>query len=141
MSISDLFGTGEHQRNIGHFAAIVNIAAVNGDINPGEEKLLRRFASKLNITEGEYSRIIENPKGYPIYPPNSYERRLSTLHDLFIMIYEDHEMDEEEAFLLKRYATGLGFSPEVAGKIINRSIRIFSGKLDFDDYKYLIEKS
>ena len=140
MSISDLFGSGEHQRNLGHFAAIVNIAAVNGEINPGEEKLLKRFAAKLNITEEEYLKVIENPTGYPIYPPNSYERRLSTLHDLFIMIYADHEMDEEEAFLLKRYATGLGFSPELANKIINRSIQIFSGKLDFEDYKYLIDK-
>ncbi len=140
MSISDLFGSGEHKRNLGHFAAIVNIAAVNGEINPGEEKLLRRFASKLNITEDEYSRVIENPASYPIYPPNSYEKRLSTLHDLFIMIYEDHEMDEDEALLLKRYATGLGFSSELAGKIINRSIQIFSGKLDFEDYKYLLDK-
>lgn len=140
MSISDLFGSGEHQRNLGHFAAIVNIAAVDGEINSGEEKLLRRFASKLDITEDEYLRVIENPKGYPIYPPNSYERRLSTLHDLFLMIYADHEMDEEEALLLKKYATGLGFSSEVANRIINRSIQIFSGNLDFEDYKYLIDK-
>lgn len=140
MSISDLFGSGEHQRNLGHFAAIVNIAAVDGEINSGEEKLLRRFASKLDITEDEYLSVIENPKGYPIYPPNSYERRLSTLHDLFLMIYADHEMDEEEALLLKKYATGLGFSSEVANRIINRSIQIFSGKLDFEDYKYLIDK-
>jgi|SRR5690606_34191630 len=140
MSISDLFGSGEHQRNLGHFAAIVNIAAVDGEINSGEEKLLRRFASKLDITEDEYLRVIENPKGYPIYPPNSYERRLSTLHDLFLMIYADHEMDEEEALLIKKYATGLGFSSEVANRIINRSIQIFSGNLDFEDYKYLIDK-
>ncbi len=140
MSISDLFGSGEHQRNLGHFAAIVNIAAVHGEINPDDEKLLKRFASKLDITEEEYNRIIENPKGYPIYPPNSYERRLSTLHDLLIMIYADHEMDEEEALLLKRYATGLGFSQEKADKIINRSIQIFSGGLDFEDFKYLVDK-
>src|SRR5690606_38735985 len=140
MSISDLFGSGEHQRNLGHFAAIVNFAAVNGEINPGEEKLLRRFAAKLDINEYDYERVIENPTQYPIYPPNSYERRLSTLHDLLIMIYADHEMDEEEALLLQKYATGLGFSPELASKIINRSIQIFTGKLDFEDYKYLIDK-
>jgi|SRR5690606_17988253 len=140
MSISDLFGSGEHQRNLGHFAAIVNIAAVNGEINRGEEKLLRRFATKLHINEDDYARVIENPNDYPIYPPNSYERRLSTLHDLLVMIYADHEMDEEEAHLLKKYATGLGFSSEIAHKIINRSIQIFSGNLDFEDYRYLIDK-
>lgn len=140
MSISDLFGSGEHQRNLGHFAAIVHIAAVDGEITPGEEKLLRRFASKLDINESDYNKVIENPNLYPIYPPNSYERRLSTLHDLLIMIYADHEMDQEEASLLKKYATGLGFSPELANKIINRSIQIFSGNLDFEDYRYLIDK-
>lgn len=140
MSISDLFGSGEHQRNLGHFAAIVHIAAVDGAITPDEEKLLKRFASKLDINENDYAKVIENPTAYPIYPPNSYERRLSTLHDLLIMIYADHEMDQDEALLLKKYATGLGFSPELANKIINRSVQIFSGNLDFEDYKYLIDR-
>lgn len=140
MSFSDLFGSGEHLRNLGHFAAIVNIAASDGVINAKEEELLKRFARKLDINENEYLKVIENPTSYPIHPPNSYERRLERLHDLLVMIFTDHEIDNEEAYLLKKYATGLGFSRESAEKIINRSVQIFSGKLDFEDYKYLIEK-
>lgn len=140
MSFSDLFGSGEHLRNLGHFAAIVNMAAVDGEITPGEEKLLRRFAFKLDVNEEEYNKVIENPNLYPIHPPNSYERRLSTLHDLFVIIFSNHEMDEEEAFLLKKYAIGLGFSKEQADKIITRSIQIFTGALDFEDYKYLLTR-
>lgn len=140
MSFSDLFGSGEHLRNLGHFAAIVNMAASDGDINDKEEKILKRFARKLDIEEDEYLKVLENPTSFPIHPPNSYERRLERLHDLLVIIYSDHEMDEDEAYLLKKYASGLGFSPETAEKIINRSVQIFSGKLDFEDYKYLIEK-
>ncbi|HSP83883.1 MAG TPA: hypothetical protein VLN72_09155 [Gillisia sp.] len=140
MSFSDLFGSGEHLRNLGHFAAIVNMAAVDGEITPGEEKLLRRFASKLDVNEEEYNKVIENPNLYPIHPPNSYERRISTLHDLFVIIYANHEMDEDEAILLKKYAIGLGFSEAQADKIITRSIQIFTGALDFEDYKYLLTR-
>ena len=140
MSFLDLFGSGEHLRNLGHFAAIVNMAAVDGAITEKEEKLLRRFASKLDVNEEEYNKVIENPSLFPIHPPNSYERRLSTLHDLFVIIYANHEMDEEESHLLKKYAIGLCFSQEQADKIISRSIQIFTGELDFEDYKYLLTR-
>lgn len=140
MSILDLFGSGEHTRNLSHFAAIVNLAAVHGEINAKDEKLIRRFARKLDVNEEEYSRIIENPKNFPIYPIHSYEERIERLHDLFVIIFSDHEIDEEEACLIKKYAIGLGFSSESAEKIINRSIQIFSGNLDFDDYRYLLDK-
>lgn len=140
MSFSDLYGSGEHVRNLGHFAAIVNMAAIDGEISPREEKLIRRFASKLDISEEEYIKVVDNPSAFPIHPPNSYERRLSTLHDLFVIIFANHEMDEEEAHLLKRYAIGLGFSQEQSEKIISRSIQIFSGELDFEDYKYLLSR-
>ncbi len=140
MSFSDLFGSGEHLRNLGHFAAIVNMAGSDGDINKKEEALLKRFARKLDIEEDEYLKVLENPTSYPIHPPNSYERRLERLHDLLVMIFSDHEIDEEETYLLKKYAIGLGFSRESSEKIINRSIQIFSGNLDFEDYRYLIDK-
>lgn len=140
MSFSDLFGSGEHLRNLGHFAAIANIASVHGEIQEREQKLLQRFARKLDINEDEYNKVMENPAAFPIHPHNSYERRLERLHDVFTIIYADHEMDQEEARLLKRYAAGLGFSTESADAIINKSVKIFSGQIPFDDYKYMIDR-
>lgn len=140
MSFSDLFGSGEHMRNLGHFAAIVNLAAIDGDINEREEAQLKKFARKLDISEEEYSKVLQNPNAFPIQPPNSYERRLERIHDLFTIIFSDHQIDEEETYLLKKYAIGLGFSSEVSKEIINRSVQIFSGQLNFEDYKYLLEK-
>ncbi|MCM8570978.1 TerB family tellurite resistance protein [Gramella jeungdoensis] len=140
MSFSDLFGSGEHLRNLSHFASIVNLAAVDGDINNEEELLLKRFARKLDISEDEYEKVIENPLAFPLTGYNSIEKRLERLHDLFKIIFADHEIDEEEIELIKRYAIGLGFSSQASEGIINRSIQIFSGQLNFEDYRYLLEK-
>ena len=79
MSFSDLFGSGEHLRNLGHFAAIVNLAAIDGEINEREEAQLMRFARKLDISEEEYLQVIKKPGSFPIQPPNDNERRLERL--------------------------------------------------------------
>lgn len=140
MSFTDLFDSGEHRRNLGHFAAIANMATVDGEIGPEEEKLLKRFAVKLDIDESEYVEVLLNPNKFPINPPNTTEKRLERLHDLFRMIFADHGIDDHERFLIEKYAIGLGFSAERAQKLIKRSIEIFSGGVDFDDYRYLLEK-
>ena len=140
MSFSDLFGSGEHLRNLSHFAAIVNLAAVDGAINEAEENLLRRFARKLDITESEYEKVLENPRAYPLTPSHDTERRLERLHDLFRIIFADNIIDDEEAELIKRYAIGLGFSSQASEAIIKRSVKIFGGQISFEDYQYLLEK-
>ncbi|MGB3775637.1 MAG: TerB family tellurite resistance protein [Leeuwenhoekiella sp.] len=140
MSFNDLFDSGEHRRNLGHFAAIANMATVDGAVGPEEEKLLRRFATKLDIDETEYDEVLENPTKYPINPPNTIEKRLERLHDLFRMIFADHAIDDHERFLIEKYAIGLGFSADTSQKIIKRSIEIFSGGVDFEDYRYLLDK-
>lgn len=42
--------------------------------------------------------------------------------------------------LLKKYAIGLGFSSKVSEDIIKRSVQIFSGEIDFEDYLYLLRR-
>ena len=140
MSFTDLFDSGEHRRNLGHFAAIANMATVDGELNAEEIKLLKRFAVKLDIDETEYVDIVENARRYPINPPNNSEKRLERLHDLFRMIFVDHTIDDHERFLIEKYAIGLGFSAERAKVLIERSIQIFQGGIDFDDYLYLLDK-
>jgi len=141
MAFSDLFGSGEHLRNLGHFSAIVHLAVVDGEINELEEVQLRRFASKLDISETEYLEVMQNPTAYPVHALNTYEHRLERLHDLFKIIYADHGIDEEEVHLIKKYALALGFTSNTAEPLINRSIQVFSGRIDFEDYKYLVEKN
>ena len=140
MSFTDLFESGEHTRNLGHFASIVNLASIDGALNADEEKMLKRFARKLDIGESEYTEVLKNPTKYPINPPNSSERRLERMHDLFQIIFADHEIDDEERTLVEKYAIGLGYTTEQAQKLIKRSIDIYSGGLDLEDYCYLLNK-
>jgi len=140
MSFKDLFNKGEHSRNLSHFASIASMAAVDGSLNPAEEKLLLRFARKLNITEEAYVAVLESPSEFPMNPPNSADERLERIHDLFEMIFADNEIEEEERSLVERYAIGLGYTQDFAQKLIKRSIQIYEGGLDLEDYRYLLNK-
>ncbi len=140
MSFSDLFNQGEHLRNLGHFASIVNLAAVDGETNEEEKVLLKRFANKLDISEEEFTKVLENPTAFPTYPQNTTERRLERLHDLFRIIFVDHKIEEEELLLLKKYAIALGFSSETSEKIIKKSVKIFNGDINFEEYKCLLDQ-
>lgn len=140
MTFRDLYESGKRNRNVGHFASMVTIAASNDTIDEAELALLKRFATRLDITEEEYAEIMKNPSGYPINPPNSADARLGRMLDMFKMIFADNEMDDEERRLIERYAIGLGYTEEMAGKLIKRSIEIFQGGLDLDDYRYLLNK-
>lgn len=140
MSFTDLFESGEHKRNLGHFASIANMASVDGVFDAEEEKMLRRFARKLNIDESEYEEVLKNPSKYPINPPNDADRRLERMHDLFQMIFADNEIDDNERKLIEKYAIGLGYTGQLATKLIKRSIEIYQGGLDMDDYRYLLNR-
>lgn len=139
MAIVDLYFHSEHRRNLAHFASLASLAAVNGKINSTEKGLLDRFARKLDITSEEYSEVMKKTNKYPITPSNSLEERLERLYDLFRLIYVDHIVDDEEMALLKKYAIGLGFPVKKANRIIEKSVAIFSGRFNFEDYLYILK--
>ncbi|MDF4201782.1 TerB family tellurite resistance protein [Maribacter sp. SA7] len=140
MSFADLYSSGEHRRNLAHFAALATLASIDGEISTEEKKLLDRFARKLDITESEYKEVFKKENKYPIDSTPDSEKRLERLYDLFRIVYSDHEIDDEERLLIKKYAIGLGFTGEKADKVIERSVAIFGGKFDFEDYLYLLKK-
>jgi len=139
MSFADLYSSGEHRRNLAHFASLATLASIHGEISSEEKKLLDRFANKLDITKSEYDEVLKKGNKYPIDSTPDSEKRLERLFDLFRIVYIDHEIDDEEMILIKKYAIGLGFTGEKADKVIERSIAIFGGKLDFEDYLYLVK--
>lgn len=139
MAIADLYGTGEHKTNLAHFASIASLAAADGDIGIEEKHLLDRFANKLDITDAEYKEVMRKGNKYPIDPPVGREMRLERLYDLFKIIFADHFIEDEEMVMIKKYAIGLGFSSEKADRVIEKSVAIFSGRIDFDDYLYLLK--
>ena len=138
MAIVSRFESSEHRNNVAHFASIINLARADGDINREEQSVIKRFSQKLGLTEEEYKMILKNPEQYPISPNNSFEVRLELLFDLFKIVYADNRIEPTEKALIHKYAIGLGFATEKAHEIIEKSILIFEGKLDFEQYLSLI---
>ena len=113
---------------------------MDGEINPEEKKVLDRFAVKFDITGEEYKEVMKKENKYPIEAPYESEKRLERLYDLFKIIYADHDIDKNEYRLIKSYALALGYSPAKAEKIIRRSIILFRGKFDFEDYLFMMKR-
>ncbi|MCK0129960.1 TerB family tellurite resistance protein [Flavobacteriaceae bacterium F08102] len=140
MAIVDRFETSEHRKNIAHFGALVSIAKIDGEISPEEEGLIKSFAKKLNIREEEYNLMLKSGETTSINPLNSREERLERIYELFKIIYADHYIDDAERKLIYRYALGLGCTSDKADEVIRKSMKIFGGNIDFEDYKYLMSK-
>lgn len=140
MSVKDLYSSDSQNNNLAHFASIATLAAVDGEIGEAEMKQLERFAHILQITDEQFKEVVKKENKYPIKHEVSYERRLQRFFDLMKMIFADNEVNDDEMVLLKRYALGLGFPVEDAEKLIEKSIAIFRGRIDFEDYLYLVKR-
>ena len=141
MPIMDLFESGEHRNNVAHFAAFVHLAATDGKIDRDVEILIKRFADKLDVSKEEYRGIVDNMEKYSLHPPDNPKKRLERLHDLFKIIYTNHYMNTKEQELVLRYAIELGFNDERAKEIIERSVKLFGGKIEFEEYELLLNSS
>lgn len=140
MAISDLYSSGQHKQELGHFANIVKIAKVDGKITEGEKVLLIRAGKNLNITLEEFEIILKNPEKYPINPPVIYEERIERLHRLAKMILADGEAKTAEVALMRKIAVGLRFSIEKAEKICDEAIQLVLNNNKLPDFIIAIKK-
>ena len=135
MSYSDLFSSGFTSRNQDHFASIVSVALSDGVISPEEQTFLDRLSQKLDISKERYSTILDNYKSHPINPPASLEKRIERLYDLARMVYADLIKDAYEIALLNKLVIGLGFQAEMASKVVSKSLKLVSDRVDIDTFK------
>lgn len=140
MSISDLYASGKHKEEIGHFANIVKIAKADGKISEGEEALLIKAGKNLNITVEEFTLILKNPEKFPINPPISYDERIERLYRLTKMLLIDGEAHLKEVNLLQKIVVGLHFPIANAEKVCNEAISLLTNKSELDDFIKAIKK-
>jgi len=140
MSISDLYPTGLHEQNVGHFATIVRLALLDNTIDDKEYNLLNRLSKRLDISKSEFKAIIKNPENYPVNPPVSQEERIERLYDLTKMMFLDKNPTIDKTSIMDRIAVGLGFPIEIARDIVKEAIAFFLIEPDIDDFKYAIKK-
>ena len=140
MSVKDLYSSNSANNKLAHFGSLASLAAVDGQIGDAEMAVLKQFAHKLQITDEQFKEVMKRENKYPIDHQVSYEKRLERFFDLMKIIFADNQVDDNEMVLLKRYALGLGFPDEQADKLIEKSVAIFTGKIDFEDFMYLVKK-
>jgi hypothetical protein len=139
MSISDLYPTGLHEQNLGHFASIVKLALYDDKIDSKEKLLLERLAIRLDISTSEFEEILKNPSKYPISSPVSYDERLEHLYDLTKMLFLDKNPTIDKTSTMDRIAVGLGFPAEHARIIVKEAIKFFMQEPDMEDFKKAIK--
>lgn len=140
MSISDLYSSGKHRGELGHFANIVRIAKVDNTITEGEQKLLDRLAKSLHINEVEYQILLNSPEKYPLNPPVSYDERIERLYHLTKMIFADSKVSADEVVLMRKVALGLSFSIDNAEKVCDEAIHLVMNDNDLEDFTKAIKK-
>lgn len=140
MSISDLYPTGLHEQNLGHFGTIVRLALLDNTIDEEEYKLLKRLAHRLDISKSEFDEILKNPNKHPVNPPVSHEERIERLYDLTKMMFLDKNPTIDKTSIMDRIAVGLGFPVEIARDVVKEAIKFFLIEPDLDDFKKAIKK-
>lgn len=140
MSISDLYTSGAHQRNLSHFANIVKLAVADNVITKEEQVLIDRLKTRLDITDSEYNKILENPSLYPINPPVSFEERVGRLFDLSRMVLADQQIVSSEILILERVIVGLGFESKYLSEIVDASFLLIRRFATIEEFTLAIKK-
>lgn len=134
MSFSDLFDSEFKQRNKGHFSAIVRVALVDGNISAEEKNFLDKLSRNLDISELEYTEILENPLKYPINAPYLHIERVERLFDLARMVHIDHHLGDKQDVLLRKISLALGFAPDNINTIVDKAFALVEQKVDSDTF-------
>ena len=140
MSISDLYSSGAHKKNLGHFANIVKLAMADDVITEGEQKLLERLAKRLEIDKVEYKHVLKNPEKYPTNPPVSYDARIERLYYLTKMVYADDEVSKDEVLVMRKIVIGLGFPQDNAEKVSDEALHLVMNENDVEDFTKAIKR-
>ena len=139
MAISDLFDNEFRKRNKDHFASIVRVAMSDGVISEGEQTFLYGLASRLNISEADYKKILKDYASHPINPPVSYDERLERLYDLTRMVMADGIKGDDEVKLLHKFCVALGFHAVNVKYIAEKAFESVRQGDDLEEFIYAIK--
>ena len=139
MPFSELFDNEFKQRNRGHFSAIVRVAFADGKVSIEEKEFLDKLASRLEISEEEYSEILIDPWKHAINPPYLYTQRLERLFDLARMVHVDHHLGDQQEVMLTRMGLALGFTPGNIDYIVSKALCLVDKKVDLDTFLFEME--
>ena len=109
MSIAQLFESGEHAKNKGHFSNLVMIARADGKMSEEEMEFLNKMARKIGLNDAQVKEVIEHASSYPTIPPTTIEDRHERFVNFMTMVEADHEVSPKEKQLVVRFGVALGY--------------------------------
>ena len=118
---------------------VFTVAFADGKVSPEEKDFLDKLASRLEISEEEYSEILVDPWKHPINPPYLYAQRLERLFDLARMVHVDHHLGDQQEVMLTRMGLALGFTPGNVNYIISKALSLIDKKVDLDTFVFEME--
>jgi len=139
MSFLDLFTSGEHKKARTYFSALIKIAFADGSMDKKELEFLEKMAHKLDISDSEFTKILEHPDDYPIDSPLDYNDRIEQLFNLTHMIASDDEIKLDEAKIVRKLAVGLGFPVKNVEKVTDEAIHLVINQNNLEDFNKAIK--
>lgn len=124
MSIAELYESGVHKHNKGHYRNLLLLARADGNIDPKEQEILNEIGRKIGLSAEQIEEIKKNPEKYPTYPPFGKEERLVRYMNFIEVVKADKQFAEEEIVLLRKLGVALGFGSEEADKYFKEINRL-----------------
>ena len=95
-----------------HFLRLYQMAICDDNFSSLELKMLYRFAQERGITSKNLDEILMNPLDTKNALPHTLEDKIDYLYDLVLMIWADHQVDDNERSALEKYIKLFGFVEE-----------------------------
>lgn len=111
-TLAQIFESGEQSSQKGHFRNLVLLSRIDGAITASEEKLLKKIAQRLSLTDEQVKEIKNNPENYHSIPPYDKEERISRLIHFFQIAMDDDVITSEEKNAINKCGVSLGFTNE-----------------------------
>ncbi len=93
-----------------HMKNLIEIAAVDGNFEEAEMKLLTKLAAKNGISENQLKEIRKNSSGIEFEVPKDPREKFHQLYDLVHMMSVDNNVHRDEQRLCSLFAIKFGYS-------------------------------
>ena len=140
MSLLDLFTSEAHKKARTYFSALVKIAFADGELDRKELKYLEKMAYQLDISDSEFTKILEYPEKYPLETPLDYDERIEQLYNFTNMVKSDDEIKFDEAFVVRKLAVALGFPTNNVEKVTDEAIHLVLNDNNLEDFNQAIKE-
>lgn len=133
MSIAEMYESGIHKHNKGHFRNLLMLAQSDGVVTDEENDFLNKIGQKIGLSKEQIKNIKENPEQYPTFPPFGKEERIIRYINFIEVIKSDNVIDDREVSLLKKFGIAIGFNDTDSTELFNTINRLLDEKHTEDE--------